>query len=98
MLGWLKKHHVECPRCRSLRVSVPWEAARRSSARTLAFRLIALWLSWFLWLWLGLSIERMALWLGPLLLYLLVSLLLLRAITAAVRTCHCLDCGQRWSA
>lgn len=98
MVGWLKKHHVECPRCRSLRVSVPWEEARRSAARKLALVLVALWLSWFLWFWLGLSTGRMALWLGTFVLYLLATPFMFRAIARGVRQCRCLDCGKRWAA
>lgn len=91
-----RKLLVSCPRCRSPRVSVPWDLPRSSQRRHLGRLLGLLWVSYIAFLLLGLLLGLLLLWLVPLLLYLLATAALVIRIASAFRAYRCFDCRFVW--
>ena len=97
MVGWLKKHHVECPHCHSLQVSVPWEGGRQPHARRILLLLMFMWLTLVLWVWAAYATNHVGVWILPLVAYAALSLVGMRRIYRAFRVYQCLDCRQSWT-
>jgi len=90
-----RKQFMECPRCRSPQVRVPWEPAR-IRLRERAFRgLVVLWLTSVAWVVLGLVWSKV-LWVAGLSAYALTTLVVSILAYRSTRAYRCVACGLKW--
>ena len=95
MVGWLKKEFIECPRCRSPRVDVPWSLPRGRERRFWGSVLLFLLLSALVLGGLALASQRAWLWWvagGCIAFAALLAVGYRRSLTIYL----CLDCRHRW--
>ena len=98
MVGWLKKYHVECPRCKGLEVLVPWQPGHVQHLRRMAGLLVVLWLTTPLWVLLGANVGSVWPWSGALIAYAAISIMAFAAISRSARRFRCIACDYKWLA
>ena len=91
-----RKQLVECPRCRSAEVHVPWEpmrsTERRSSARTLAF----LWATSLVWPLVAI-VTGAWMWLLFLAVYVIATVMAAVSIYRSLHRYQCARCHLQWT-
>ena len=92
-----KSLSIACPKCRSLRVTVPWDLIQSERRKQLKRSALVLWASYLAWLAGGLVAGFALLWVLPLLVYLAASTLLFFNWHRSAQTNRCLSCDHRWA-
>ena len=90
-----RKPFVECPRCRSSAVHVPWEPALVRRRRRMLQGLAVLWPTAVVWVALGLASGNL-LWMMALAVCAFVTLVVAAIAYSSARTFRCSACRLRW--
>lgn len=90
-----RKLFVECPRCRSPAVHVPWEPKFVQRRKRIFRGLVLLWITSIAWVVLGL-VQGGLLWVVGLASYALVTVVASVVSYRSARGYHCSACNLRW--
>ena len=96
VVGWLKKHYVECPSCSSSEVEVPWSLGRTRGRRAAGVWLAVLWATMAAWTVLGVVIDSIWPWAAALIAFSAVTAFVMVRVRTSLTRFRCHACGHSW--
>lgn len=97
MVAWIKKHFVDCPRCGSANVDVPWSLSRNKERHFWGRVLLAFLISTPALAMAALLAGQSLLWVAAGV-CLCLAILLAAGYRRSLTIYLCLDCHKRWRA